>query len=359
MIGETVFPDPPSPGTLERFQQTEDADQFSQFFSRLMTLWLDVENSPTNRDYLACDTKTHRGSITRPRKTGTCTSTVIEHKSRQIIAYFQSGPLKKEPKALIKAIESKLVDIESLTITADALYCEKKLLELIVKHNGHYLVVVRKNNKFLYQQITTCFYAKYRRVIDCAYTFDPKHNRVQICWIVRIPNQVRDQFNEWKSMKYIVAYRAVDIIEDDDQPHDWVEVACDDHETPNRWVKIPTQENINYRFYITDQKITADQGLEAANGHWGIEENHCLLDVTFHEDGNQCRKDNAPFINGGVSRVGTNLSRLSQGADTIKGNQNWAKQDLWHLAALFTGFLVENPSQQQYFKFKQQRKVCD
>ena len=352
LIGQTVFRNPPSVSTLDRFQQTENADQFSKFFSRLMALLLDAANTPIKRDYLAGDAKTHRGSIEKPRKTGTWTSTIIDHKSRQIIAYFPSGPLKKEPSAMIKAIESKLIDISGCTMTADALYCYKQLLELIIKHNGHYLVVVRSNNKFLYQQIQSCFHAKYRRVIDCAYTFDPKHNRVRICWIVRIPNQIRAQFKEWKNMKYIVAFRAVDIIEGDNQPYNWVKLSYDDPNIP-QWVKIPIQENINYKFHITDQKLTADQGLEAVSGHWGIEENHCLLDVTFREDDNQSRKGNAPFINGGISRVCANLSRLSQTADTIKGNRNWANQDLWHLICLFTRFHVENPSQLQYFKFKQ------
>ena len=89
------------------------------------------------------------------------------------------------------------------------------------------------------------------------------------------------------------------------------------------------------------------------SGHWGIEENHCLLAVTFRKNDNQSFKGNTLFINGRISRICLNWSRLSQFADTIRGIRNWVNHELLHLVNLLTSFLVENPSKQKYFKFKQ------
>ena len=68
------------------------------------------------------------------------------------------------------------------------------------------------------------------------------------------------------------------------------------------------QEELAVRFYLLSQLLEAKRFGEAVRSHGGIENHlHWQLDVTFHEDANRVRKDNAPANLSIVNRTALSL----------------------------------------------------
>ncbi len=78
------------------------------------------------------------------------------------------------------------------------------------------------------------------------------------------------------------------------------------------------EEELEVRFYILSH-LEAKRFGEAVRSHWGIENHlHWQLDVTFHEDANRVRKDNAP----------ANLSILNRTALSLLKNEKSVKNGI-------------------------------
>ncbi len=48
---------------------------------------------------------------------------------------------------------------------------------------------------------------------------------------------------------------------------------------------------LEYRYYISSKKLSAEQAAGAVRKHWGIESMHWVLDVTMNEDACQIYKE--------------------------------------------------------------------
>ncbi|GAK83158.1 mobile element protein [Vibrio ponticus] len=49
--------------------------------------------------------------------------------------------------------------------------------------------------------------------------------------------------------------------------------------------------DLEFRYYISSEELSAEQAAMAVREHWGIESMHWMLDVTMNEDACQVYKD--------------------------------------------------------------------
>ena len=159
-----------------------------------------------------------------------------------------------EPEILRQMVE--MLDINGAVVVADALHCNKRSAEKIIKENGDYLFVVKDNNPNLKENIEYYFQN------EKADSFSKKelnggriekrtaYTTTDIDWLPGI--------EEWAALKAIGAI-------------------CTEFEKSG-------QKSREWHYYISSKELTPESLLKHARLEWAVESMHWLLDVHFLED---------------------------------------------------------------------------
>jgi predicted transposase YbfD/YdcC len=157
-------------------------------------------------------------------------------------------------------------------VTGDALYCQRKLCSQIVAAGGYYLVIVKENQKHLYQDIKLLFDEPPPGEVFATVEQCEKHgDRVEVrrLWA---SSALRD-YLDWPGVQQVIKIERVS----------------------RRKGKVSSQ--VRYAITSLDERTSASQLLRQVRGHWGIENRlHYVRDVTFGEDGSQVRSGAAPEV---------------------------------------------------------------
>lgn len=170
----------------------------------------------------------------------------------------------------------ELLDVSDSVVTIDAIGCQKKNTDIIVRQGGDYLISVKENQGHLYQDLEFLFQtaqaADFRGLdSDYARTVDKNHGRLEIreCWVIDDPRQLAFIRNgqAWAKLQTVAMIRSVR------QEGD----------------KVTTKT----RYFISSLVADAARILAIKRSHWSIENSlHWILDVAFQEDKHQLRKGN-------------------------------------------------------------------
>lgn len=184
------------------------------------------------------------------------------------------------------------VPMTDRVLTGDALYCQRKLCEQVVDEGGDYLLIVKSNQKSLYEDIELCFD---RPVAGQTYSYaqtDGKHGdrrERRRLWATDILRTYLD----WPGHRQVMKVEC------------W------------RSVKAKVSRQVRYAITSLGTHTSADRLLQLIRGHWGIENGlHYVRDVTMGEDGSQVRTGSAPQAMAALRNVVINILRLS-GATNI------------------------------------------
>jgi predicted transposase YbfD/YdcC len=138
--------------------------------------------------HLACDGKELRGTY---RRSTVGAAGATGHPMQGALgiynvtnSYMQAlVPIERKGKeaAALTAYMAKL-DCRRYLITADALHTQRRLCRLIVRQQGHYLLVVKRNQRSLYEDIHFLFSLKPNEWFpeQSAYTVDNTHGRIEV-----------------------------------------------------------------------------------------------------------------------------------------------------------------------------------
>ncbi len=185
----------------------------------------------------------------------------------------------------------RLLELSGCIVTVDALGCQTKIAETIVQQGGDYWLAVKENQGRLFEDLKDLF-AGYQAAAfpqvphDYAREVNKGHGRLEIreCWTVSDPESlafVREQ-GHWKNLRTLVMLRAER--------------------------RLGNQSSVDTRYYISSLENKATVALQAARGHWGIENSlHWELDLAFREDESRVRKDHAPENFAVVRHMALNL----------------------------------------------------
>lgn len=157
-----------------------------------------------------------------------------------------------------------LLDIEGATITIDAIGTQEDIVNKIVNKGGHYVLLVKDNQRILKKEIKSQF-DSYNNLLGNPEVFhkstvDKDHGRIEEreYYLTYITSKITDK-EKWKTVN-AVAYMRVTRTERD-------------------------ETTITDNYYIIDNKIEIDKLIDAIGDHWNIECGlHWRLDVILDED---------------------------------------------------------------------------
>ena len=141
----------PSYLTINRVLQNVDFDKFTQIFYKWTIDFVEIEDS----EWVSIDGKAICGTVSDPhdkkQKFINLVSVFLSKRKQVIhIGKINSGKESEIPK--VKKL-IKILDLENVTFTIDALHCQKKTTQTIIKSNNNYCIGVKGNQQKLYQQL--------------------------------------------------------------------------------------------------------------------------------------------------------------------------------------------------------------
>ena len=266
-----------------------DSDTFRRVFEKIdpaelsscLKNWINTERD--KRSTIAIDGKT------------ICGSGNSEHKAYHVISAFVAenqitlGELTVEEKTNeITAVPEllDLIDVEGAVVTADAMSCQKKIVEKITEKNADYIIGLKQNQPALYRD-TEDYFNEFQSELPVKITHDKGPGRIEkreyrllteISWL--------EQKEEWSGLKSLGMVRST-VTEKD--------------------------KTTEFTRYFISSLTDIDEFADSARKHWSIENQlHWCLDVIFREDASRARKDNSPLNMNILRKTALNLVSQSQ-----------------------------------------------
>lgn len=195
----------------------------------------------------------------------------------------------------------RLLDIRGVTVTIDAMGCQRAIAAQIVDQGGHYVLSVKDNHPKLLEQIERFFQAAGgeakpsgdpSRAVETHQEVDAGHGRVEtrMCWFTRDLRDVA-QRADWAGLNGIAMVRR------------------------ERSDKRTGATSIEHAYFIVAHPhATAGSVARVVREHWGIENSlHWVLDMTFDEDRCRVRAGNAAENLAILRHMVMNLMRTAPG----------------------------------------------
>jgi len=141
----------PSYLTINRVLQNVDFDEFTKIFYEWTINFVEIKDS----EWVSIDGKAICGTVSDPhdkKQKFINLVSVFLSKRRQVI---QTGKINSGKESEIPKVKEliKMLDLENVTFTMDALHCQKKTTQTIIKSNNNYCLGVKENQKKLHQQL--------------------------------------------------------------------------------------------------------------------------------------------------------------------------------------------------------------
>jgi predicted transposase YbfD/YdcC len=172
----------------------------------------------------------------------------------------------------------KRIDWHGRVLTADALFCQRSICELVVGLGGDYLLIVKENQPRLYEDVRLLFDPPPRLAL-------PLEDR-------REAKSVDNGHGRHNDTRHLIA--STDLIGYSDWPH-----LAQVFRHERSWQeKGQTKREVRYGITSLPPEIAdADRLLTLKRGHWQIENSdHYVKDVTLGEDKSLVHLDNGPSI---------------------------------------------------------------
>lgn len=302
----------PSHDTFGKVFAVIDAEQFQTSFVR----WVQSAFHVTQGQVIAIDGKTARRSHDKAiGKDAIHMVSAWANESGITLGQRKVDDKSNEITAIPELLD--LLYVRGCIVTIDAMGCQKKIAEKIVRQQADYVLSVKDNQKKLHQDLQDWFaYADQVQFKDMSHDYHKMvskgHGRLEIreCWVIDDPiafEHIR-HYDGWVGLTSIVRVQRERRINDD------------------------SQQEIAY--YITSLDPDAERILNATRQHWSIENQlHWVMDVTFNEDQMRTRQGNSPQNLIVLRNIALNI--LKQ--DTSKGSLRQKR----YRAALDDSFLEE------------------
>ena len=215
----------------------------------------------------------------------------------------------------------KVLNLKGNIVTIDAMGCQKKIAEQIIKQEGDYVFNLKGNQSTLHDDVRL-FIETYidkkglqDKVFDTCEINDGHHGRVERrrYWITEDIDWL-EQRDDWPGLK------SIGLVE---------------YENTN---KSTGEIKIERRCFISSLTANASVFAQAVRLHWGIESFHWCLDVGFNEHACRVRKDYAPENFAVLRHIAMNLLKQEKTAKVgIKNKRLKAGWDNKYLVKLLMG----------------------
>lgn len=206
--------------------------------------------------------------------------------------------MENKHKSEIEVVEELVTKLSGcqVVITADALHCQKKTVELIIEGDNDYIVTVKKNQLNLFKSAQKCVDSG--GAVEEYQVSEHLHGRqtTRHTKVYAIPPQL---LPDWPGAKSIISV---------------TRFGCRWEGQKSRRQLVKFHEE---HYYLSSLDWSASKFSEAIRGHWLIENRlHWVKDVTFNEDNCIHRGGNAPANWAMVRQFLVSLARM-KGTRTI------------------------------------------
>lgn len=273
----------PSHDTFGRVFSLINPEKFEACFYA----WIDSLDIDTNKEIIAIDGKSLRGSANK-RKNHKLLHLVSAWavNNRILLGQVKTAEKSNEIEAIPRLLN--MLDIKNSIVTIDAMGCQKEIALQIIEQGADYVLALKENQPSLHQDIKSIFalgeYRQFKKMLNKRKVEKiHDHGRVETRRYTLISARDPLLFQlRWPGMKSI----------------GMVEVT----RTTNNEVEK------SRRFFITSLDEDIDGFMKAVRKHWSIEINlHWSLDVSFREDLNRARIGHSAQNLATVRRIALNL----------------------------------------------------
>ena len=188
-----------------------------------------------------------------------------------------------------------MLDLSDCIITIDAMGCQAEIAEQIRNSDAHYILAVKQNQAYLYDDIKEAFGNEQKAAISVDVQTCLGHGRIEkrSCRVITDMDWICSR-EDWKGLSSIIEI------------------------TGERRDKKTGVYQKEQRYYISDLLQGAKAFNDCIRAHWGIENGqHWVLDVAFSEDGSRKRAGNAAENFAVINRLALNLLKAET---TVKGS---------------------------------------
>jgi len=263
----------PVDDTLARVMRRLDTKQFANCF----TNWIQSVTEATDGDVIAIDGKTLRRSHDiSADKSAIHMVSAWSSANGVVLGQEKTAEKSNEITAIPELLNS--LAIKGCIVSIDAMGCQKDIAEKIIKQKGNYLLALKGNQGDLHEEVSSFLItAKNDNFKNVEHDFyediDAGHGRIEVRRAYAIDFKKYKKHlpsgSQWKKLTSVIMV-----------------------ETTREARDFKTKDK---RFYISSCDASAEDLLNAARKHWGVENSlHWTLDVTFREDESRIRKDASP-----------------------------------------------------------------
>lgn len=294
----------PSHDTFSRVFRHLDPDAFHDRFLDFMSCFAEqvegvvaVDGKTLRRSYdrAAAQSPLHLVSLWAADQRLVLGQRAVDEKSNEITAV---------PELL------KLLSLSGVTVTADAMHCQRALSRQIIEEGGHYALAVKENQGVLLDDVQ--FMMETAEAGDTH--VDSGHGRIES--------------------------RQATVITDLDwlqSTHQWPGLKAVGRITRRRELTDKTTEEVAY--YLLSDALSPEQLVEVTRQHWGIENRlHWVLDVTMQEDQSRHRRGNGPENLALLRRLAFNVAKLEPSKGSMKSKRKQAGWNDDYLLSLIRQF---------------------
>jgi predicted transposase YbfD/YdcC len=227
------------------------------------------------KQWFSTDGKDLKGSIETGAKRGEAIVQAVRHEGLEIQCQtYYSGRKESEVTAVRELLKSSGLCKEKVSL--DALHCKPKTLGLIEESGGIYLVGLKNNQKELLNQVKDSIGSL--PLIYQSESVEKGHGRIetrnyQVIDIQRMENHERWESCDIKSL---------------------VKVSRDVLEIKSE------KRSIETSYYISNQSEDVASLCAAVRGHWSVETNNHIRDVTLKEDKLRSKNKNVNRVLAGL-----------------------------------------------------------
>jgi predicted transposase YbfD/YdcC len=279
----------PSKATFGRIFAALDSLAFEECFSN----WVKAIKKETEQEVIAIDGKTLRGSHSK-NSSPIHLLNAFSVENGLVLEQLKVDSKTNEITAIPELLNRLL--LKGVTVTIDAMGCQKEIAKKIVEKDGDYVLGLKGNQGKFHKDVKDFLDTAINAANSTLKFHETKpekgHGRIEKrkIWLASVLDLDETLFNNiqnWSKLGSLIAIEA---------------------ERTNLKTGKTTKER---RYYISSHKDDPEGLLKIIRSHWAIENSlHWVLDMTFHEDASRIRKKNAAQNFSQIRKLTLNLLKL-------------------------------------------------
>jgi predicted transposase YbfD/YdcC len=296
----------PSHDTFARVISSIKLEDFEQRFQK----WIQALAQSTGQEVIAIDGKTLRRSFDAAnRKAAIHMVSAWACENKMVFGQIAIDEKSNEITALPKLLEMLVLD--GSVVTIDAMGCQKKIAEKIIKDGGDYIFSLKGNHGTLHEEVQ--LFMDYAIADNGSYDYSSQtngdHSRIETRKLLYCQDvQWMTDRKDWSGLSSLIAVES------------------------QRTLGGTT--TVERRYFISSLSGRDAKSIgQMIRGHWGIENRlHWSLDVSFSEDNCRIRKDFGAENFSRLRRIALNLLKqentLKRGIKAKQHKAGWDDQYL-------------------------------